>query len=110
MRRFDKSTSDKGRQAGFFYHENIGDIIVSSFSQLAAQRTVATLGKYLASDRTRQTKIGQELAKHYMSLTSTTHAYQAFKDAGASDEIAGAGMFLTYAAMYGLQSIGYFNK
>lgn len=110
MRRFDKSTSDKGRQAGFFYHENIGDIIVSSFSQLAAQRTIGSLGKYLSSNRTRQTKIGQELAKHYMSLTSTTHAYQAFKDAGASDEIAGAGMFLTYAAMYGLQSIGYFNK
>jgi hypothetical protein len=45
-----------------------------------------------------------------MSLTSTTDAFKGFKDAGASDEWAGIGMFATYLGMYGLQSINYFNK
>lgn len=110
MARFDDSKSDRTKQAGFFNHENIGEIVATSFSQLASQRVVGSLGKYLSSNKATQTKIGKELAKVYMATTSTSDAYQAFKEAGANDRWAGIGMVATFAAMYGLQSVNYFNE
>lgn len=107
--KFSHSTSDKGRR-GFWNYENMSNIIVTSFSQFTSQRAVAQLGKVMSSNRMRQTATGRELARLYMALTSTTDAYQVFKRAGASDQTAGVGMLATFASMYGLLRLNYFNQ
>lgn len=44
-----------------------------------------------------------------MAGTSSTEAYNAFKEAGASDRVAGLGMLSTMGAMYGLMNNDYFK-
>ena len=107
--KFSHSTSDKGRR-GFWNYENMSNIIVTSFSQFTSQRAVAQLGRVMSSNKMRQTATGRELARLYMALTSTTDAYQVFKRAGASDKTAGVGMLATFASMYGLLRLNYFNQ
>ena len=45
-----------------------------------------------------------------MAMTSATESYAAFKEAGASDRVAGAGTLLTMAGFYTLLSQGYFKE
>jgi len=68
------------------------------------------MGKVLSNDRHAQTRIGQEMSKIYMAMTSTADSYKMFREAGVNETFSGVGMMATFAAMYGLQSIGYFNK
>ena len=91
--------------------ENLGEIIRSSATQLFSQRQVANLSRHLlnSGDLVRDSKIGQRLSLGYMALTSSTDTYSAFKEAGASDAVAGLGMLATMGALYELMNIDYFK-
>jgi hypothetical protein len=45
-----------------------------------------------------------------MAGTSSTDAYDAFKQAGASDRVAGLGMLSVMGAMFGLMNNDYFKE
>lgn len=108
MSKFDNSTSDAGK-GSFWNAENLGDIVSSSFGQLASQKVVAKIPKLL-NPATKNTELGQKLALGYMAVTSATDSYSAFKDAGASDAVAGVGMLATIGSMYGLMNVDYFKN
>ena len=107
--RFQRSQSDKGRSK-FFSVEGITGMISDVFPQLAQQRTVALIPKLIGGNSPTTQKIGSQMAMTYMALTSSTDSYQQFKEAGASDRVAGLGMLATAAAMYGLQNVNYFHE
>jgi hypothetical protein len=66
--------------------ENVGDIVASSFTQLASQRAIGEIPKLLSNNPTiRASKTGQKLALSYMALTSSKDTYSSFKEAGAED-------------------------
>ena len=114
FKRFDHSVSMKGRQSMFSF-ENIGDIVASSFLQLSTQRLIGEVPKYIQTLRgleaTENTvKWGQALSMTYMAGTSVAGSYDAFKEAGASDRMAGLGMIASALAMYKLMDIDYFKE
>ena len=108
--KFDSSTSDKGKQ-GFFTLENLGTVIADSSKQLFQQRTLAKIPELLSkgniTDKTM--KWGKGISLAYMAATSTTDSYDAFKEAGANDRVAGLGMLASGLAMYGLMQGNYFG-
>ena len=109
--KFDSSVSDKGKQ-GFFNLENIGNIIGDSSKQLFQQRVIGKIPKLFAKGKVpteNMVKWGQGLSMAYMAGTSTTEAYDAFKEAGASDRAAGLGMIATALSMHKLMSNDYFK-
>jgi hypothetical protein len=108
MGKFSDSKSDAGKQ-GFWTAENLGDIVSSSFGQLASQKVVAKIPKLL-NPATKNTELGQKLALGYMAVTSATDSYSAFKNAGASDAVAGIGMLATIGSMYGMMNMDYFKN
>lgn len=112
--RFDSSLSDKGRST-FFNIENLGQVISDSSSQLLQQQLIGKLPLVLKqlskSPITPNTvKWGQGISLAYMAGTSSIEAYDAFKQAGASDRVAGLGMISVMGAMYGLMNQDYFKK
>jgi hypothetical protein len=109
--KFDSSVSDKGKQ-GFFNLENIGNIIGDSSKQLFQQRVIGKIPKLFAKGKVpteNMVKWGKGLSMAYMAGTSTTEAYDAFKEAGASDRAAGLGMIATALSMHKLMSKDYFK-
>lgn len=110
--RFDGSLSDKGRQS-FFNLENVGKLIGDSSMQLFQQKTISKIptwftekGKQVSENAA---KWGQGLAITYMAGTSSTEAYDAFKEAGANDRVAGLGMISVMGAMFSLMNNDYFK-
>lgn len=92
--------------------ENMGEIIRSSATQLFSQRQVANISQFLlkgGDNMLAASKTAQGLSLGYMALTSSTDTYAAFKDAGASDAVAGLGMLATMGALYGLMNTNYFK-
>lgn len=110
LERWSPTKSDKGKEK-FLSWENIGEILSSSSIQLFSQRQVANLSRTLlrGGDTMVNTAWGQRLSLGYMALTSSTDSYSAFKEAGASDAVAGIGMLATMAGLYGLMSTDYFK-
>lgn len=110
--RFDSSVSDYGRQS-FWNIENLGKLIEDSSMQLFQQRVIGNIPKMFVPKNSipseNAIKWGRGLALAYMAGTSSTEAYNAFKEAGASDRVAGLGMLSTMGAMYGLMNNDYFK-
>lgn len=112
--RFDSSTSDYGK-SGFFTFENIGQIISSSSGQLWQQRVIGMLPAKISALRhagmvsDNAKKWGQGISLAYMAGTSSVDSYDAFKEAGASDRIAGLGMIAVMGAFFGLMNNDYFR-
>lgn len=109
MEKYSSSMSDHGK-GNFWNFENIGDIISSSFGQLASQRAIAEIPKKLAKNTVRASKTGQALALSYMAVTSAKDSYSSFIEAGADDWVAGLGMFGTMGVYYGLMNADYFKN
>lgn len=114
FKRFDNSLSDHGRES-FFRFEQLADIASSSFSQLKQQRLIGELPKMYADKfkngeiTENMVKLGRNFSYAYMAGTSSTHAYDDFKNAGASDRVAGLGMFAVTGAMFKLMDSDYFR-
>lgn len=112
--RFDSSVSDKGKQS-FFNIENIGQIIADSSKQLIQQRAIAEIPAYISKIKhagaisDSAMKWGRGLSLAYMAGTSSMDTYDAFKEAGASDRIAGLGSLATMAVMGKLMNSEYFR-
>lgn len=109
--RFDGSLSDNGR-GSFWNVENIGKLVEDSSRQLFQQRVIGQIPKWLVGKEnvTENTiKWGRALSLTYMAGTSSTDAYDAFKQAGASDRVAGLGMLSVMGAMFGLMNNDYFR-
>ena len=107
MQKFTDSTSDMGR-GSFWSAENLGNIVSSSFGQLASQKVIGQIPRLL-NPTTKNTELGKQLALSYMAVTSASDSYSAFREAGANDTVAGIGMLATMGAMYGLMNVEYFK-
>lgn len=109
--RFNRSQS-RDSKGKFFSFENIGDIISSSAGQLFQQRNVANLARtiFYQNDPKEAAKLGRYLSFGYMAVTSGQEAYDHFKEAGASDGVAGIATLATMGAYYGLFNIDYFKQ
>lgn len=88
MNTFKPGMSQYG-QSNFFSFENIGNIIATSVGQLYQQRAIGKIPKLLKQTGKTASKIGRQSALAYMALTSGQDAYNSFKEAGASDQVAG---------------------
>ena len=89
--RFNSSLSDAGAQKLFSF-ESIGNMAVDSIKQLYAQRTVwKGIQKLIPADSTDAIQKAKNLSLSYMAITSTAQSYEQFKQAGASDFMAGLG-------------------
>lgn len=111
FRRFDNSMSDHGRES-FFRFEQLMDVAASSFNQLKQQRLIGNLPfKMTKAGQPSQKMInfGRNVSWAYMAGTSSTDAYNMFKEAGASDRVAGLGMFAVTGAMFKLMNSDYFR-
>lgn len=109
--RFNSSVSDEGREK-MLSAENLGSMINAIGGQLFEQRVVGSipllLNKY--GNITKNTQAGQKLALAYMATTSAKDTYQSFKEAGASDRMAGVAMLANVFALWKLMNIDYFRK
>lgn len=109
--RFNSSVSDEGREK-MLSAENLGSMINAIGGQLFEQRVVGSipllLNKY--GNITKNTQAGQKLALAYMAATSAKDTYQSFKEAGASDRMAGIAMAANVFALWKLMNIDYFRK
>lgn len=104
--------SDRGKQ-GFFNLENLGKLVEDSSMQLFQQRAISKIPLWFKKKgepiSENAVKWGRGLALAYMAGTSSTDAYDAFKQAGASDRVAGLGMLSVMGAMFGLMNNDYFK-
>lgn len=108
--KFDYSTSDYGK-SGFFNFENIMGIASSSVNQLKQQRLIGLLPGKLAGNENNLNAIkwGRSLSLSYMATTAATDSYEVFKEAGASDRVAGFAALGTMFAMKSLMDNDYFR-
>ena len=111
MSRFDKSTTQYAKEHQWAF-ENIGDMIGSSAGQLYSQRCIAQIPKLFKNSKniTKLPKVSTALSVGYMALTSAEETYNTFKQAGASDRMAGIGFLLTSAAYYKLMDNDYYKQ
>ena len=98
----------------FLSFENIGDIVASSAGQLFQQRMIANIPNLLrkSNDATSilaTSKFGRNLALGYMITTSANDAYATFKEAGATDRMAGIGLLGVTSGFALLMNNNYFK-
>lgn len=100
MARFDPSVSKRSEE-NLVTFENFGNLISSVSGQLFQQRMVGSLPYLLNGKQATEAsaKLGRNMALAYMAATSAQDAYDTFKDAGATDRVAG---FATLANMLAL--------
>ena len=110
MMRFDNPVTQKS-QENLVTFENFGNLVAMIGGQLTQQQVVAAIPLLLngmkATEKT--AKLGQNLALTYMALTSAQDSYDTFKDAGASDRVAGWAFLANTLALRGLMGIDYFR-
>lgn len=109
--RFEGSTSDYGKNK-LLGLETLSNIITSSSTQLMQQRLIAQLPlKFAGKDHISENAIkwGRALSLSYMAGTSSSETYSIFKEAGASDRMAGLGTLASIGAMYKLMNTNYFR-
>lgn len=107
MQTLKMGTSDAGKR-GFWTFENLMNQVAMSVGQLYQQRGVAEIAKILPKEYAAKT--GRALSTAYMALTTSQYAYDEFKNAGATDQVAGWGALASFASMYGLFSVDYFKQ
>lgn len=109
--RFDSNVSDYSQQ-NMFSWENLGKMIEDTSLQLFQQRVIGQIPRILtgAPESVRVQKLGRNLALAYMAGTSSQQAYSEFKNAGATDAVAGLGMLSVMGGMYGLMNMDYFRN
>lgn len=80
-------------------------------AQLFQQRVISQIPQFLNKSEIFNVnpELGKTLALAYMAGTSSQEAYQDFKQAGASDRVAGFAMIANMAALYKLMNIDYFR-
>jgi hypothetical protein len=113
MDRFGHSQS-RDTMGKFLSFENIGDIIASSAGQLFQQRMIANIPDLLRKTKDGATvlstsKFGRNLALGYMITTSATDSYEIFKEAGATDRMAGIGLLGVTGGLALLMNNDYFK-
>ena len=106
--RFDPSVSDKS-QENLVTFENLGNLVSSISGQLFQQRVVGAIPTLLnkSGDMAKNAKWGRALAYGYMSLTSAQDSFNTFKQAGASDMVAGWAFIANAIALGGLMATDY---
>ena len=106
--RFDPSVSDYSQQ-NLVSFENLGNLKTSISGQLFQQRVVGSipmlLNKY--GDVAKQAEWGRALSYGYMSLTSAQDSFNTFKEAGASDMVAGWAFVANAIALGSLMATDY---
>ena len=108
--RFDTSISDKGRNKMLSF-ENIGNMVANSSLQLIQQRLISKIPAMINSGKYTESAIkwGRALSLSYMAGTSSTDTFEAFKEAGTSDRVAGLGAIASMFAMKKLMDNDYFR-
>lgn len=104
---FQSSVSDKSREKIATF-ENLGQLVKDVSLQLFQQQSIGKI-PLLFGKTEKNLELGRNLALGYMAGTSAQNAYSAFKDAGASDAVAGWGMLASVFAMWKLMNIDYFK-
>lgn len=101
--------------------EGLGNLVTDISRQLFEQRAVSTipvLFKQLRGAKSVETALensknlaenSKRLALAYMAATSAQDTYNDFKQAGATDAVAGLGMLASTLALYRLMNIDYFR-
>lgn len=111
MARFDPTASDYGREH-LVSVEGLGNMIGDVSGQLFQQRAVATIPailKKVTKSSKDITQVSRNLSLAYMAATSVQDTYGDFKNAGASDMMAGLGMWASMLSIYGLMHSDYFR-
>lgn len=110
MARFDPTVSQHS-QENLVTFENFGNLISSVSGQLFQQRMVGSLPYLLNGKQATEAsaKLGRNMAFAYMAATSAQDAYDTFKDAGASDRVAGFATLANMLALWKLMNIDYFR-
>ena len=108
MAKFDPSVSDKS-QANLVTFENLGNLISSISGQLFQQRVVGSIPMLLnkSGDIVKQSQLGRNLSYTYMALTSAQDSFNTFKEAGASDMVAGWAFVANAVALGRLMATDY---
>lgn len=108
---FSPSVSDVSREKVLTI-ENFGSLINQIGGQLFEQRAISYIPRLLnkTGDIAKTGRAGQQLAQTYMAVTSARETYQSFKEAGATDQMAGVAMAANVLALYKLMNIDYFRK
>lgn len=108
--KFDYNTTDEGRQR-MWNIENIGKMISSSSMQLVQQKMIGKIPALINGNKYSENAIkwGRGLSLSYMAGTSATGTFEAFKEAGTSDFVAGLGSLASMMAMGKLMSSDYFR-
>ena len=111
--RFDQTSSDYGRDNAVSL-EGLGNLVSDISRQLFEQRAISTIPVLV--QRARGVKNvesavnwSKNLPLAYMAATSAQDVYGDFKQAGASDAVAGLGMLASTLALYRLMNIDYFR-
>ena len=106
--RFDPSVSDYS-QEHLVSFENLGNLISSISGQLFQQRAISAIPLLLnkSGDVAKQAQWGRALAYGYMSLTSAQDSFDTFKQAGASDMVAGWAFVANAIALGSLMATDY---
>ena len=110
MARFDPTVSQHS-QENLVTFENFGNLISSVSGQLFQQRMVGSIPYLLGGKQATEAsaKLGRNMAMAYMAATSAQDAYDTFKDAGASDRVAGFATLANMLALWKLMNIDYFR-
>lgn len=114
LERFESSTSDYSRNK-MITTENFGNLIADISGQLWQQRVISYIPKLLEktgllTETSKNVELGKNLALAYMASTSARESYGAFKEAGASDRVAGLAMIGNILALNKLMQIEYFQN
>lgn len=112
--RFDSTSSDYGREHLVSF-EGLGNLISDTSKQLFQQRAVSTIPVLIqkargVKDFNKVSNLSRNLALSYMAATSAQEVYGDFKQAGATDAVAGLGMLGSTLALYKLMNIDYFRN
>lgn len=110
MKRFSGTETDYSREK-FMTFEKFGSQVVGIANQLYQQKSVAKIGHLLSKKPSiKAAKVGQALSTSYMAATSGMDSYDMFKEAGASDAVAGIGTLATMLAFGWLLSNDYYKS
>lgn len=106
--KFDPSVSDRSQEHMVTF-ENLGSLISSVSGQLFQQKMVGAIPMLLnkSGDIAKNAQWGRYLAYGYMGLTSAQESYDVFKQAGASDTVAGWAFIANMIALNGLMATDY---
>lgn len=105
------TTSDYGKEHLVSF-ETLGNLVSAISGQLFQQKWIGTIPAILnkGGDAVKNVEAGRNLALAYMAVTSAQDSYSEFKQAGATDRIAGLGMIASMSALYGLMNQEYFRN